>query len=266
VRSSNPVLTRLTPETHTAPAPGYGAGYGSPYPTYQEPPTYVAEQDRMTVDDVVVKTVGLLGLVALAGVATAVVLPNELLGLAWIGGAVVGLVLGLVISFKRIINPALMMAYAVVEGVFLGAVSEFFEMRFPDSGIVLQAVVGTFAIFFVMAGLYKARIIRATPKFARFMLGAVVAAVVVMLARLLMGFLMEDSPLSNGSGLSVLVSLVLIVIGALTFILDFDMVEQAVAQGAPKNVSWLCAFGILVGLIWVYLEVLRLLSYLRGSE
>lgn len=264
MRSSNPVLTRLTPETHTAPAPGYGAGYGSPYPTYQEPPTYVAQQDRMTIDDVVVKTVSLLGLVVLAGVATAVVLPNELLGVAWIGGAIVGLVLGLVISFKRLVSPPLMMAYAVVEGVFLGAVSEFYHAI--SRGIVTQAVIGTFAIFFVMAGLYKAKVIRATPKFARFMLGAVIAAVVVMLVRLLMGLFMADSPLSNGSSFSILVSLGIIVIGALTFILDFNQIEQAVAQGAPRNMAWLCAFGILVGLIWVYLEVLRLLSYLRGSE
>jgi uncharacterized YccA/Bax inhibitor family protein len=265
VRSSNPVLTRLTPETHTAPAPGYGAGYGSPYPTYQEPPTYVAEQDRLTIDDVVIKTVSMLGLVLLAGLATAFVIkdPGTLM-LAWVGGAIVGLVLGLVISFKRVVSPPLMVAYAIVEGVFLGAVSKAYESAF--SGIVLQAVIGTFAIFFVMAALYKAKIIRATPKFARFMLGAVIAAVVVMLARLVLGIFMEDSPLSNGGMLSIVVSLAIIGIGALTFILDFDMVEQAVAQGAPKKTAWLCAFGILVGLIWVYLEVLRLLSYLRGSE
>lgn len=264
MRSSNPVLTRLTPETHTAPAPGYGAGYGSPYPTYQEPPTYVAEQNRLTVDDVVVKTVGLLGLVGLAGLATATVLPNELLGVAWIGGAIVGLILGLVISFKRITNPPLIMAYAVVQGVFLGAVSKFYEYLFH--GIVLQAVIGTFAIFFVMAGLYKARIIRATPKFARFVLGALIAAAVVIVARFVSDLIWPGNFLSDGDGISILISLAIIAVGALTFILDFDQVEQAVAQGAPRNVAWLCAFGILVGLIWVYLEVLRLLSYLRGSE
>jgi uncharacterized YccA/Bax inhibitor family protein len=262
VRSSNPVLSRLTPETHTAPAPGYGAGYGS-YPTYQEPPTYVAEQDRMTIDDVVVKTVSLLGLVLLSGVATAVLVPNELLGLAWIGGAIVGLVLGLVISFKRIISPPLMVAYAIIEGVFLGAVSEYYAS--VQDGIVVQAIIGTLAIFFVMLGLYKAKVIRATPKFARFMLGAVIAAVVLMLARFVMSFF-GGSVLSNPGPVAIMVSLAIIAIGALTFILDFDMIEQAVAQGAPKNVAWLCAFGILVGLIWVYLEVLRLLSYLRGSE
>lgn len=264
MRSSNPVLTRLTPETHTAPAPGYGTGYGSQYPTYQEPPAYVAEQDRLTVDDVVVKTISLLGLVALSGLATALILPRELLGVAWIGGAIVGLVLGLVISFKRLISPPLMIAYSIVEGVFLGAVSTFFEYRFP--GIVLQAVVGTFAIFFVMAGLYKAKVIRATPKFARFLLGAVIAAVVVMLARLVASFIWPDNILSDGGPVAILISLAIIAIGALTFILDFNQVEQAVAQGAPKNVAWLCAFGILVGLVWVYLEVLRLLSYLRGGE
>ena len=265
MRSSNPVLTRLTPETHTAPASGYGAGYGSPYPTYQEPSTYVAQQDRMTIDDVVVKTVSMLGLVLVSGLATAYFIqdPGTLM-VAWIGGAIVGLILGLVISFKRIVSPPLMVAYAIVEGVFLGAVSKAYNDVFE--GIVLEAVVGTFAIFFVMAALYKAKVIRATPKFARFMIGAVVAAVVVMLARLVAGLIWPGNVLSNGSGISILISLAIIVIGALTFILDFNMVEQAVAQGAPKNTAWLCAFGILVGLIWVYLEVLRLLSYLRGSE
>src|SRR5690606_8345312 len=109
VRSYNPVLTRLTPETHTAPAPGYGAGYGSPYPTYQEPATYVAQQDRMTIDDVVVKTVSMLGLVLISGLAAAFLIQDPgTLRLAWIGGAIVGLILGLVISFKRIVSPPLM--------------------------------------------------------------------------------------------------------------------------------------------------------------
>jgi uncharacterized YccA/Bax inhibitor family protein len=265
VRSSNPVLTRLTPETHTAPAPGYGAGYGSPYPPYQAPPAYVAEQDRLTVDDVVVKTISLLGLTALAGIVTAVVVrdPATLIML-WLGGAIVGLILGLVISFKRIVSPALIMTYAVVEGVFLGAVSMFFESRFQ--GIVLQAAIGTFAIFGVMAALYKARVIRATPKFTRFVIGAVIAASVVMLARFILSWVAPGNPLSNGGGLSIIISLAIIGIAALTFILDFDQVEQAVAAGAPKQLAWLSAFGILVGLIWVYLEVLRLLSYLRGSD
>lgn len=269
MRSSNPVLTRLTPETHTAPAPGYGTGYGSQYPTYQEPPTYVAQQDRMTIDDVVVKTVSLLGLVALSGVATAVIFrdarenPGPLF-MAMMGGMIVGLILGLVISFKRVTSPALIMTYAVVEGVFLGAVSTFFEFRFP--GIVLQAAVGTLAIFTVMAMLYKAKVIRATPKFTRFMIGAVIAALVVVLARFILGMIWPGNVLSSPGPISILVSLGIIAIAALTFILDFDQIERAVAEGAPKNVAWTCAFGLLVGLIWVYIEVLRLLSYLRGGE
>jgi uncharacterized YccA/Bax inhibitor family protein len=218
----------------------------------------------MTVDDVVVKTVSLLGLVLLSGVAAAVLVPDEMLGMAWMGGAIVGLILGLVISFKRIVNPALIMTYAVVQGVFLGAVSKVYESVYD--GIVLQAIIGTFAIFFVMAGLYKAKVIRATPKFARFMMGALIAALIVILVRFVMGAFFGGSALSEPGPLAIIVSLAIIAIGALTFILDFDMVEKAIAQGAPKQLAWLCAFGILVGLIWVYLEVLRLLSYLRGGE
>jgi uncharacterized YccA/Bax inhibitor family protein len=182
--------------------------------------------------------------------------------MAWLGGAIIGLILGLVISFKRIVSPPLIITYAVVQGVFLGAVSKAYESVW--NGIVIQAVIGTFTIFFVMAALYKAKIIRATPKFTRFMIGALIAATVVILLRFVLG-LFGNNFLGTGA-IGIVLSLAIIAIGALTFILDFDMVEQAVAQGAPKKLAWLCAFGILVGLIWVYLEVLRLLSMLRGEE
>ncbi len=264
MRSSNPVLNRLTPETQTPPPPGYGApaGYGSPYQTM--PPPMVAQQDRMTVDDVVVKTVGLLGLVALTGALTAALVPiGPTLFMLWMGAMIVGLILGLVIAFKQIASPPVLMTYAAVEGVFLGAVSKYYETAFQ--GIVVQAVVATFAIFFVMAGLYKAKVIRATPKFVRVVTGALIAAVVVVLARFVLDLFVPGNMLSDGGPIAILISLGIIVIGALTFILDFDLVERSVAAGAPKQMAWVCAFGILVGLIWVYLEVLRLLSYLRSD-
>jgi uncharacterized YccA/Bax inhibitor family protein len=261
LRSSNPVLTRLTPETHTAPP----SGYGSPYQTAPTPSTVVAPQDRLTIDDVVVKTVTLLGIVAITGLATAFIIkdPAKLLAV-WMGGAIIGLVLGLIISFKRIVSPPLILAYAVVEGAFLGAVSKAYENVYD--GIVITAVLATFGVFFVMAALYKSRVIRATPKFRRGVIGAMIAALVVVLLRFIFDAFTGGSFLGDGGFLAIIISVAIIVIAALTFILDFDMIEQAVAQGAPKNMAWLCGFGILVGLIWVYLEVLRLLSYLRGRE
>jgi len=233
----------------------------------------VGVTDRMTIDDVVVRTVALLAVTGIAGAFAWVLVPDALRGPVWIGAALVGLALGLFISFKRVTNPPLLFAYAAIEGVFVGVVSKTYE-EFA-SGIVVQAVIGTFGIFLVMAALYKFKVIRSSPKFAR-VLGA---AIIGILAVSLVSFLLNIFNVTSGnSGLygrntdgtgtmwSIGFSLVVIVIASLTFILDFDLIEQSVAQGAPKEVAWTCAFGLLVGLIWVYLEVLRLLSYLRGRD
>jgi uncharacterized YccA/Bax inhibitor family protein len=261
VRSSNPVLTRLKPETHV----GQPSGYGSPYEQAPAPMTYVPEADRMTIDDVVVKLVGLLALVGIAGGLTAAIVPLESIGPVWIMSAIVGLVLGLVLTFKRVVSPPLIIAYAIVEGIFVGAISKAFNARFE--GIVLQAALITFGIFFVMAMLFKAKIIRNSPKFAKFMTAAVIGAMVLMLGNVIFYFAFGyASPLRDGSPLAIGFSLVMIVLASLTFILDFDLVEQGIAQGAPKSLAWAASFGMLVSLIWVYIEVLRLLSYLRGEE
>ena len=187
----------------------------------------------------------------------------------WIGAALIGLVLGLIISFKRITNPPLILGYAVVEGVFVGMVSEFFESRYP--GIVVQAVAGTFGIFLIMTALYKFRVIRATPKFARGLMAAVFGIMGIILVNFVLSLFgvttgLRGDEQGNGGVLAIGFSLVVIVIASLTFILDFDLIEQSINQGAPKRLAWTCAFGLLVGLIWVYLEVLRLLSYLRGRD
>jgi uncharacterized YccA/Bax inhibitor family protein len=268
VRSSNPVLTRLTPETQTgyAPAP---SGYSSA-PTYQSPVS-TAVTDRMTIDDVVVRTVALLAVTGIAGAITwLLVNDTQTLMTVWIGAALIGLVLGLVIAFKRITNPAVLFTYAAVEGAFVGAVSKFYESF--ASGIVVQAVIGTFGIFLLMAALYKFKVIRSSPKFARVLGAAIIGVLAISLVSLVLNLFGGSSPVysrnadGTGTWLSIGFSVVVIVIASLTFILDFDLIEQSVAQGAPKEVAWTCAFGLLVGLIWVYLEVLRLLSYLRGRD
>jgi uncharacterized YccA/Bax inhibitor family protein len=266
VRSSNPVLTRLTPETQT----GYRSttGYAQQTDYYSSPVVTAADSDRMTIDDVVVRTVTLLAVTAISAFLAVYLIPSELVGPAWIGSAMVGLVLGLIISFKRITNPPLILAYAVVEGVFVGMVSEFFESRYP--GIVVQAAAGTFGIFLIMTALYKFRVIRATPKFARGLMAAVFGIIGIIAVNWVLSLfgiytgLRGDSS-GNGGLLAIGFSIVVIVIASLTFILDFDLIEQSVQQGAPRRMAWTCAFGLLVGLIWVYLEVLRLLSYLRGK-
>jgi uncharacterized YccA/Bax inhibitor family protein len=261
VKSSNPVLSRLGQAAEQQRTAGYG--YGEPYPTtpgYAAPPVSRA----MSIDDVVVKTVVLLGITAVSAIAAWNLIPDSLTGAAWIGAAIVGLVLGFIISFSRMANPALVVAYAIIEGVFVGMVSKTFE-SFYD-GIVLQAVVATFGVFALMAVLYTNRVIRSSPRFRKIMIGAIGGLFMVMLLNFVLSLFGVHTGLRGGGALSIGFSLVCIVVAALSFVLDFDQIEQGVRMGLPQRYSWTCAFGILVGLIWLYLEILQLLSYLQGGS
>jgi len=220
----------------------------------------------MTIDDVVVKTVALLAIVGVAAAVAWNVVPDSLLFAAWIGAAMVGLVLGLVISFMRMANPALIVTYAVVEGVFVGMASKFYEEIAGFHGIVLQAVVATFGVFFLMAMLYRAKVIRATPRFMRFMVAALAGVFAVILINLVLSLFGVSTGLRENGALGIGFSLVCIVIASLSFILSFHEVEEGVRMGLPQRYSWVAAFGILVSLVWLYLEVLRLLSFLQGDD
>jgi uncharacterized YccA/Bax inhibitor family protein len=267
VKSSNPVLSRLGQAAGRGGSAGYGpAGYGQPYPTgpgYMAPP---AAAEPMTIDDVVVKTVTLLGITGISAIAAWNLIPDSMLGGAWIGAAVVGLVLGLIISFSRMANPALVVVYAVVEGVFVGLVSKFYQEFAGYQGIVLQAVIATFGVFFIMAFLYKSRVIRATPRFTRGLIAAIAGVFAIMLINFVLSLFGVSTGLRSNGALGIIFSLVCIVLAALSFILDFDQIEQGVRNGLPKRYSWTAAFGILVGLIWLYLEILRLLSFTSSRD
>nr|MDT0657900.1 Bax inhibitor-1/YccA family protein [Micromonospora sp. DSM 115978] len=271
MKTSNPVLARLGQAAEReraagyAPAGGYGQpGPGQPYPTADGYPAAPPTVQPMTIDDVVVKTVTLLGITGASAAAAWVLVPDALLGPAWIGAAIVGLILGLVISFSRMANPALVVAYAVVEGVFVGVISKFFESLY--NGIVLQAVVATFGVFFLMAVLYKMKAIRATPKFTRGLIAAMVGVFAVMLINLVLALFGFDTGLRSGGPLAIGFSLICIVVASLSFILSFHEVEEGVRMGLPQRYSWTAAFGILVSLIWLYIEILRLLSYFQGND
>jgi uncharacterized YccA/Bax inhibitor family protein len=304
VRSSNPVLTRLgeAARQHMGnrsggygiasgqagpgqagpwqPTPGQPAQGGYPYqaqpggypygypPAPQTPDVLGAAGRAMTLDDVVMRTVGLLLLTGIAGAAAWVLLPNgPIVGLAVLGSALAGLVLGLVIAFARITNPVLIALYAVVQGVLLGVVSRFYEERFH--GIVLQAVAATFCVFFGMAVLYKLRILRATPRFTKFLLGALIGFVLLSLVNWVVYLfggnlgLVDYNLDGSVSFVPILFAIIGVVIGALTFILDFAEVENGVRYGLPEKYAWYCAFGLLVGLIFLYWQILRLLGYMR---
>jgi uncharacterized YccA/Bax inhibitor family protein len=252
VRSSNPVLTRLGEAASQERSLGYGP---------------LSTDRMMSLDDVLVRTVGLLALTGVSAAFSWNFLSGPALGLAVLGSMLAGLVLGLVISFARITNPFLIGAYAVVEGILLGVVSKFFEGHHP--GIVIQAVVGTFGVFAGMAVLYKQRILRATPRFTRFVVGALIGVVVLSLVNWVVAMfggnlhLIEYGVTGHVSLLPIVFSLVCIAVGALTFILDFDQIERGVHYGLPEKYAWYCAFGLLVGLIFLYWQILRLLGYMR---
>ncbi|GLW31427.1 Bax inhibitor-1/YccA family protein [Actinoplanes regularis] len=283
MKTSNPVLSRLGqaaerertagygPYGPTGQAgygqPGYGApGYGQPYPTAQGYPAAPPAVQPMTIDDVVVKTVTLLGITGISAIAAWNLIPLELTVGAWIGAAMVGLVLGMVISFMRIANPALVLTYAVVEGVFVGMVSKAYQDIFGFEGIVLQAVVATFGVFFLMAALYRARVIRASAKFQRIMIATIGGLFMVMLINFVLALFGINTGLRDNGPLGYIFSLVCIVVAALSFILNFNEIEEGVRLGLPRKYSWTAAFGILVGLVWLYIEILRLLSYLQGDD
>ncbi len=228
--------------------------------SYESPSFTPVHERTMTVDDVVVRTLAMLGVIAATG-AVAWMLGDIGVMLA-LPAAIVGFILALVIIFRQKTSPALILSYAAVEGFFLGAISGLYNSAF-GGGIVLQAVIGTAGVFAGMTFAYQARWIRATPKFARWVTGALIGVVVLMIANALMSWIGGGNGLGlrDGGPIAIIFSLVCIGVAALTFILDFDGIEKAIAAGAPQTYAWYGAFGIVMGLVWLYLEFLRLLSY-----
>jgi uncharacterized YccA/Bax inhibitor family protein len=268
VRSSNPVLGRLGEVARSERASGYPS---APQYGYSVPPGFgapVSVGRMMTIDDVVTRTVLLVFLTTASGAVSWLTLRGgPVTTFAMIGSTLAAFVLAMVISFARITNPLIISAYAVLEGIFLGVVSRVFEHFYP--GIVVQAVVGTVAVFGGMAVLYKTRVLRATPRFTRWVIGALIGVVALSLLNFVFAIfggnlgLVQYDPTGHAGMLAIVFSLVCIGIGALTFIIDFDAVEQGIRAGLPERYAWYCAFGLEVGLVFLYWQILRLLGYLR---
>jgi uncharacterized YccA/Bax inhibitor family protein len=177
-------------------------------------------------------------------------------------GAFGGLVVGMIISFKADLAPYLAVPYAALEGLAIGGISALLESRYP--GIAIQAVGLTFAVLAVMLVAYKLNIIRATERFRAIVIGATGAIALVYLVSIVLGFFHVQVPLLNSSSpLGIIVSLVIVGVAALNLILDFDFIESGAAQGAPRYMEWYGAFGLLVTMVWLYMEILRLLSKTR---
>jgi len=267
VRStSNPAFRNL-------PQGGFGGGYAGfqtqpqanmpGYGGYQAPPT---TGDRpMTVDDVVTKSALTIGLALVTGIITAIAVLSGAINpfVPMIAGLIVGLVLSLIIIFKQLPKPGLVLSYAAAEGVFLGAITGVFEFLVP--GIALQAIMGTALVFIVMLVVYKTGAIRVTPKLTKWIIGATVAAAGLMLINLLMSLFGVNMGLRDGSTMAIIFSILVIGIAAFNFLLDFDMADQMIRNGMPSKWAWYAAFGLMTTLVWLYLEILRLLYYLNSD-
>ena len=255
--TSNPAFRKL-------PRSGYGnyAGFpqGGPAQYGAAPYQQAGTAERpMTIDDVVIRTAVTLGLAIVTGALT-ILFHASVLALP---AFVIGLVLSLVIIFRRTPNPALILTYAAAEGVVLGAITGLFDAIYP--GIAFQAILGTFGVFIAMLIVYKTGVVRVTPRLTRWIIGATVGVVVVMLADLIVNMFGTDLGIRTGGPLSIVFSLLVIGIAAFNLLLDFEQADQMIRNGMPARWAWFAAFGLMVTLVWLYLEILRLLSYLQRS-
>ena len=185
------------------------------------------------------------------------------------GGAIGGLVLAVVLMFKQQWAQYLAPAYALLEGLVVGGISSVYNNAFAKiaPGIVMQAVVLTFGTAIAMFALYKFGVIRATERFKSILFAAMGGIMVFYLITFVLSLFDVEIPMMHqGSLMSIGISLVIVVVAAMSLILDFDRIEQGSAMGAPKYMEWFCAFGLLVTLVWLYIEILRLLGNLYGRR
>ncbi|HXJ12644.1 MAG TPA: Bax inhibitor-1/YccA family protein [Candidatus Limnocylindrales bacterium] len=222
-----------------------------------------ASGESMTLQGVVNKS-GILLLLCLASGAFAWTHP-ELRGPLVLIGLVGGLIACLVGTFKPATSPVAAPAYALLEGLCLGAISQVIEHRYP--GIVLNAMLLTFGVLGVMLAAYTTRTIVVTERLMKGVFAATAAVFLVYMVDMLLGFFGHRVPFIHESGpLGIGISLVIVGIAAFNLLLDFAVIEQNVRSGAPRFMEWYCGMALLVTLVWLYLELIRLLSKLRGRD
>ena len=253
--SRNPVIIRATGES-------LGQGQATQSTTT---PTGFGTSALMTMDDVIVKT-GILFVVLVAGAFvgwnTAESNPSIL-----VISMIAGLVLGLTNTVKRNVSPALVLAYGVAEGVFLGGISKYFDIAYAEQApqIVSQAVIGTLTTFGVMLALYRTNVIKVNGKFMKIFSIAMASYFVIALA----SFVSSMFGVGGGWGfqgvgqLGLLLCAAGVALAAFSLVMDFELITQAVRNGLPEKESWRMAFGLTVTLVWLYTEILRLLAILN---
>ena len=255
---------------------------------YAAPPAGAIETDRMSVEDTVWKTAGLFAILlvtaavgwflTLGGVAAPEQNPYDRFEpnlLPWIVGALGGFVLAMVISFtsRKKVRPALIFAYAAFEGLFIGGISAFFEAIWP--GIVMQATLATVSVVGVTLALFASGKIRATKKATKIFMIAMVGYLVFSLLNLVLmwtGVLPQGQAFGlysaeiMGIPLGLIIGVLVVIMAAYSLVLDFDQIQQGVRNGAPRKYGWLGAFGIMVTVVWLYVEILRIIAIVRGNN
>jgi uncharacterized YccA/Bax inhibitor family protein len=289
MQSSNPVFTRSEGFNGRQSANTYGnptyPGNGQQYPGHGSSPAEWGtgtpggpggdvrlDEGRMTIDSVVQKTGLTLGVVVLVAAATWFLTPDlnaspeALGGLYALGlvGALVGFALAMVNSFKKVVSPALVLAYSVAEGVFIGAFSKALEAQFGD-GLVVGAVLGTMAAVAGTLAAYKFFNIQVGTRFRKWVIGAVFGFVALSLLDLVLSFFGSSFGFNGFGTMGLITSVIGLGLGVLMLILDFDFVERGIAAGLPERDSWRAAFGLTVTIVWIYIELLRILAILRGD-
>jgi uncharacterized YccA/Bax inhibitor family protein len=277
--ASNPALTKwqstvMAPNRPaTPPAADLEGIYNQPSyggPTY--PPSGTkgyggggsggAPSRYMTLDDVVIRFAAMLGVLFTAGAVSWAVVPKDHILPVLLVGALGGLALGLYMSFTMRANALTALVYSALEGLFLGAISHAFNDRY--SGIVVQALAGTVMVAGGVLIAYRVGAIRVTPKFTRITIAATIGAFGLMLVNLIAyAFTPGGLGIRDGGPLAIVISVVFIGIAAMNLVMDFDIIEQGIKRGADEKFAWYAGFALMVTLVWLYLEILRLLGYLR---
>lgn len=239
---------------------------------YNSPSATPADTGRMTYEGVIAKTAG-IGLLVLLLAVPGYMFPNTI---AMIAGGIVGLVLGLVLAFQKRPKPALIAVYAIAEGYFLGAITVFIEQEFDVPGAGLQALLATGITFGVVLALYKSGKVRYTPKMQKFLMIGGVAYLLFSLVNvgvMIFGpqggdnaWGMRTSVEIFGIPLGVLIGAFAVILACVSLIADFDFIENGVKRGLPDWFEWKAAFGLIVTLIWLYIEFLRIIAILFGRR
>lgn len=252
---------------------------------YAAPSAGAIETDRMTVEDTVWKTAGLFAILVVTAVigwvwtlgGTQLTSESNVSIVPMMVGALGGFVLAMVITFtsRKKVRPALIFAYAALEGLFVGGISAFFEIQW--SGIVLQATLATLSVIGVTLALFASGKVRASKKMTKIVMIAMLGYLVFSLINVVMmmfGAFGENSAgpfgmLSQpvfGIPLGLIIGVLVVFMAAYSLVMDFDQIQQGVRNGAPRQYGWLGAFGIMVTVVWLYVEILRIIAIARGNN